>query len=108
MLRTKLVHLIFIFFILMLLSECTSRSQKSVTVMDDFGIPVQGARVVVQAMSFEGFPTFTTADGIATVDAGIVGAKQVAVSKQGYQSEWAQLPATWPLKIILKKEKSAL
>jgi hypothetical protein len=98
----KHIHYIFIFCVLLVLSGCASR--KTVTVVDDSGTPIQGARVVVQAMSIEGVPAITAADGVAKVDMGVVGAQMVAVSKQGFQTEQIRIPATWPLKVVLKKE----
>jgi len=98
----KSIHLIFTFCALMVLSGCASR--KTVTVVDDSGTPVQGARVVVQAMSIEGIPALTATDGVAKVDTEVVGARWVAVSKQGYQTEQVGMPVSWPLKVVLKKE----
>ena len=71
--------------------------------VDDSGAPVSGARVVVQAMSMEGSPTFTAGDGTAAVDM-VAGARWIAVTKQGYERAHIDMPTNWPLKVVLKKE----
>jgi hypothetical protein len=98
----KIIHLIFVFCALLMLGGCANR--KSVTLVDDSGSPISGVRIVAQAMSIEGVPAFTSADGTAKVDTGVLGARWLAITKDGYQREQVNLPASWPLRVTLKKE----
>ena len=97
----KTIHRIFALCALFAFVGCASK--KSVAVVDDSGAPVPGARVVVQAMSMEGAPTFTAGDGTAEVDT-ITGARWLAITKQGYERAQVDMPTNWPLKVVLKKE----
>src|SRR5690242_11078587 len=77
-------------------------SDTKITVVDDTGMPVAGARVAVQTMSTQGAVASTGTDGGARVSTRIMGARWIAVSKPGFQTEIVALPTNGPVRVVLR------
>ena len=85
---------------LTLLGGCRERVQ----VVDPAGRPVEGARVAPVTLSMNGAAEMTDARGEATVllKIGLQDTKWVNVSKQGFEPQQVNVPAQWPLKVVMR------
>jgi hypothetical protein len=74
-----------------------------VQVVDPDGRPVQGAKVVPVSLSTNGAAATTDAKGRASVPL-IIGqaTKWVSISRAGFTSRQVDVPAKWPLKVVLQ------
>lgn len=70
-----------------------------VEVIDEDGTPIVGAVVAVETMGHE-----TDVSGFAFADTEGSFPKRMVVSKAGYETERMELPASWPVKVTLKRQ----
>ena len=87
---------------LALLTSCTD---DNITVVDSVGAPVAGARVAVQTMSTDAAVATTGTNGTARVSTRAMGARHIAVSKPGFQTEIVALPTNGPIRVVLSHVK---
>ena len=83
-----------------LLAGCSS---ETVIVVDGMGKPIEGAIISGASLSMNTKEVETNAKGEATVPSNIQSVKWVLIEKSGYQSVHVDVPLSWPLHIILKK-----
>jgi predicted component of type VI protein secretion system len=87
----------------LMLTGCSERVQ----VVDAAGKPVQGAQVAPVTLSMNGAPAVTDARGEASVPLriGVQETKWVNISKPGFETIQVDVPAEWPLKVVLQPAK---
>ena len=74
-----------------------------VQVVDPSGTPIQGAQVAPVSLSINGEAHPTNAKGEASVPLNIgQDTKWITVSKTGFTPQQVDVPAKWPLKVVLQ------
>jgi hypothetical protein len=86
------------------LSGCSAA--RTVHVVDQSGVPVQGAEVEVVSLSINSGPSITDAAGNAEVPSNPQATRWVVVSKAGFVQDWITVPSQWPLHIMLSKSST--
>ena len=78
-------------------------SSGKVQVVDPSGAPIQGAQVAPVSQSINGEAKTTNAKGEASIPLNIgQDTKWITVSKPGFTPQQVDVPAKWPLKVVLQ------
>ncbi len=77
---------------------------RSLRVIDESGLPVVGAEVVVVGLSTSGTPSITNEQGVAHLINPVQKPMGISIRKEGVGSTIIAYPSRWPVEVTLRSD----